>query len=186
MSSRRAFLAAPLGLLAGCGFQPVYAPGGGTNASAGGGIAQNDPSLRRALAAVRVSIIPERNGQILRRTLQRRFEGLEPGIQGRYELDVFLSYATEVLGYRTDGLATRVRIVATVNWALATLAIPREVFERGSARTIDAYNLPDLQFFAADASREDMERRIVAELSDRVVLGVAVALRQRIAATPAA
>jgi LPS-assembly lipoprotein len=53
-------------------------------------------------------------------------------------------------------------------------------------RTLDAYNIPDLQFFAADASREAMERRIVEEVTDRIVLGVAAALRRRLAAPPAA
>ena len=142
--------------------------------------------MRDELAAVRVGPMYERNGQLMRRALQRSFEGSQPGIQARYELDVSLIYASEILGYRTDGLATRVRIIATSNWVLSTLSVPREVIDRGSARTVDAYNLPDLQFFASDASREDMERRLVAELTERVTIGVAVALRRRMAATQAA
>ena len=176
MSSRRALLVAPLLALGACGFRPVYGPGGEVASS---GVGPNEPGLRASMATVRVGIIPERNGQLMRRALQRQLEGNQPGEQGRYELDVSLVYATEVLGYQTDGLATRVRIIATANWVLATMGAPREVVDRGSARTLDAYNLPNLQFFASDASREDMERRLVAELSDRVVLGVAVALRRR-------
>jgi LPS-assembly lipoprotein len=185
LSSRRSLLAAPLLALAGCGFQPVYGPGGERNPVAAG-VGGNEPRLRDELAAVRVGPMYERSGQLMRRALQRGFEGSQPGLQGRYELDVALIYSTEILGFRTDGLATRVRMIATANWVLSTLSVPREVVDRGSARTVDAFNLPDLQFFAADASREDMERRIVAELSDRVVLGVAVALRRRLAAAPAA
>ena len=187
MSSRRALLAAPLlaplVALGACGFRPLYGPNG--EGGTGAAIAANEPSLAEALASVRVGLIPERNGQLMRRALQRQLEGSRPGIQARYDLEVRLIYATEVLGYQTDGLATRVRVVATASWVLATQSVPREVVDRGSARTVDAYNLPNLQFFASDASREDMERRLVAELSERVTVGVAVALRRRMSA-PAA
>jgi LPS-assembly lipoprotein len=186
LSSRRSFLAAPLLALAGCGFQPVYGPGGGANPVATGGALPTEPGIRQALASVRVNIIPERNGQVLRRTLQRSLEGLEPGTQGRYGLDVFLTITVEALGYRRDGLVTRIRYVAITDWVLSTLGIAAEVVERGRARTLDSFNLPDLQFFASDASREDAERRMSAELSDRVLLGVALALRRRLPATPTA
>lgn len=179
MSSRRALLALPLLALGACGFRPLYGPQGN-----GAGVAANEPRLRDSLASVRVGIIPERNGQLLRRALQRQLEGNTSGVQARYDLEVSLVNATEILGFQTDGLATRVRIIATANWVLATMGVPREVVDRGTARTMDAFNLPNLQFFASDASREDMERRLIAELSERVTLGVAVALRRR--AQPAA
>lgn len=172
--------------LAGCGFQPVYAPGGGGALSASGSPAGGNPSLQRAMASVRVGPIGERYGQVMRRNLQRGLEGLEPGVQARYLLDVNIANTAEVLGYRTDGLITRIRVIATANWVLTTIGNPPEAVDRGSARTLDAVNLPDLQFFAADASLEDMNRRLVTELSDRVVQGVAVALRRRMAAAPAA
>lgn len=184
MSSRRKFFVAAAGLLGGCGFQPVYGPNSGANGEPVGGAAvgQNEPRLRDEMAAVRVGPIGERNGQVMRRTLQRNLEGIAPGTQGRYDLQVSLQFATEVLGYRRDGLVTRVRYVGTANWVLATSAIPPVILDRGSARTLDAHNLPDLQFFAADASRDDMERRLITELSDRVTLGVSISLRRRLAA----
>lgn len=178
MSSRRNLVLGTAALLGGCGFQPVYGPGGERRADA---TAPLEPRLLDAMASVRVGPISDRNGQLLRRELQRQLEDRRPGSQVRYDLAVSYSTASEVLGYRRDGTITRVRIVATANWILATAAIPPEVVDRGTARTLDAFNIPDLQFFAADASREDMERRIIAELSDRVVLGVSVALRRRLA-----
>lgn len=178
MSSRRSLILGTAALLGGCGFQPVYGPGGERRADPTTGL---EPALLDAMASVRVGLIPERNGQLLRRELQRQLEDRRPGSQARYDLAVSYAANTEILGYRRDGTITRVRLVATANWILATAAIPPEVVDRGSARTLDAYNIPDLQFFAADASREDMERRLIAELSERVVLGVSVALRRRLA-----
>jgi LPS-assembly lipoprotein len=158
--------------LAGCGFQPVYGPGGERNAVTGAG-------MRDELAAVRVSPIGERNGQLLRRALQRQLEGLRPGTQARYDLRATLSYQAEGEGYRRDGVITRVRYVATATWILSTAALPPVVVERGTVRTLDTYNIPDLQFFASDSSRDDMERRLVAEMSDRIVIAVAAVLRRR-------
>jgi len=146
---------------------------------------QNDPDLRRAMAAVRVGPMYERNGQVMRRILQRNMEGREPGVQGRYDLQVLLVSAIELLGFTNQGLASRIRVTASATWVLSSLSDPPQVLERGSARTLDAFNVPDLQFFASDASNEDMQRRLVVELSDRVTVGVAIALRRHLTATAA-
>jgi LPS-assembly lipoprotein len=168
---RRGLLLSSLGLasagLAGCGFRPVYGPEGERNVASA-----NEPALLDQLASVRVSPIGERTGQVLRRTLQRQLEGLRPGT----------AFQSEALGYRRDGTLTRVRYVATGTWILATAAVPPVIVDRGRVRTLDDFNIPDLQFFAADASRDEMERRLITELSDRIVLGVAVALRRRMQA----
>lgn len=180
MSRRRALLGlGAIGLLGGCGFRPVYAPDGTRSVAANG-----PPALAAELAAVRVAPIGDRTGQLLRRYLQRRLEESRPGTPSRYELQAGISNSVEVLGYRPDGSITRVRYVATATWALLTEAVPPVMVERGTARTLDAYNIPDLQFFAADVSREAMERRILEELGERIVLGVAAALRRRDAAGP--
>jgi LPS-assembly lipoprotein len=181
LSSRRALLLGGAALLGGCGFRPLYAPDGTRNPGAA-----ESPALLDELAAVRVAPIGERTGQVLRRTLQRRLEGPRSGVGSRYELQASIAYNVEVLGYRQDGTITRVRYLATAPWVLTTDAVAPVEVGRGTVRTLDAYNIPDLQFFAADASREAMERRIVEEVTDRIVLGVAAALRRRLAAPPAA
>lgn len=181
MSSRRALVLGAAGLLGGCGFRPLYAPDGSVNTGT-----STSPALADEMAAVRVALIGERTGQVLRRTLQRRLEGSRSGVASRYELQAGITYNVEVLGYRQDGTITRIRYLATGTWVLNTdAAVPAEV-GRGTVRTLDAYNIPDLQFFAADASRDALERRIIDEVSDRIVLGVAAALRRRLAAPPTA
>lgn len=184
MSSRRHLLLSTLGLasagLAGCGFRPVYGPDGESS-----GVAAHEPALMDQLASVRVAPIGERNGQLLRRSLQRQLEGIRPGTQARYDLAASLAWQTEALGFRRDGTLTRVRYVATGTWILSTAAVPPVVVGRGTTRTLDDFNIPDLQFFASDSSRDAMERRLVGELSDRIILAVAIALRQRMQ-TPAA
>ncbi len=166
------------GLLAGCGFRPLYGPDGERT----GADFSGEPRLLQEMAAVRVARIPERNGQILRRILERRFEALGPGTAARYELQTALRTTVEGLGFQRDGNISRVRAIASAPWTLTDGGAPPTVLGRGLARSLDSYNIPSLQFFAADVAREDAERRLIEELGDRIVIGVAATLRQRLRA----
>lgn len=172
MCSRRALLGGLLPGLSGCGFRPLYAP---VSAEDGG-----TADIRDELAAVRVGNVPERSGQLLRRELQRRFEGVRLGVPARYALQVALAYGVEPLGYRRDGTITRLRYTATGSWSLATLGVPPRQIATSAipARTIDAFNIPDLQFFAADSARDAMEARLVERLSEEIFRRVAMELRR--------
>jgi hypothetical protein len=189
--SRRAALALALGL-PGCGFRPLYgsssASGGGSGSAAGG-----DATLVRELAAVRVGPAYERSGQLLRRNLQRRLEGLEPGTAAKYQLELSIAWNYDPVGYRLDGTISRIRVTATGNWVLSTLSVPPQVLGRSAIgyRILDDFDVPDLQFFSADAAREAMEGRVMIGLADEVARQVAMVLRARLreqatAATPAA
>jgi len=133
------------------------------------------------LASVRVGGIYERLGQLLRRSLQRRLEGSVPGTPARYMLQVTVTGVPEILGYRRDGAITRVRYVVSANWALATLSVPPQPVASSAIpyRTLDSFNIPDLQFFAADSARDSMEARVAEELADEIVRHVAMELRRR-------
>ncbi len=158
--------------LSGCGFRPLYAP----YTTEDGGPAD----LRDELAAVRVGNIPERSGQLLRRDLQRRFEGVRVGVPARYALQVAVTYAVEPLGYRRDGTITRLRYVATGNWSLSTLSVPPRQIAVSAipTRALDSFNIPDLQFFAADSARDAMEARLVDQLAEDIFRRVALELRR--------
>ena len=70
---RRLLALGGAGLLAGCGFQPVYMP----TATGKSGPAERD------LAAIHVNLIPDRPGQELRQALQARL-GSDSGMPARY------------------------------------------------------------------------------------------------------
>jgi hypothetical protein len=46
------------------------------------------------------------------------------------------------------------------------------------SRAIDAFNIPDLQFFAADSARDAMEGRLVEQLAEEIFRRVAMELRR--------
>ena len=170
--SRRGLLGGSLGL-AGCGFRPLYAPLTAADGS--------EEDLRTELAAVRIGPLYERSGQLLRRSLQRRLEDTIPGTPARYLLNVGVDLGSEILGYRRDGTITRMRYVVSGNWNLSTLATPPQRIA-GSAipyRTLDAFNIPDLQFFAADSARDAATERLMDALSDEITRQVAMELRRR-------
>lgn len=163
------------GLLAGCGFRPLYGP-------LPAAPEEGPEEFRRELAAIRVGLIPDRFGQVLRRDLQRRFEGLAPGTPARYLLAVAVQFDTEILGYRRDGTISRVRQIAVADWNLTTQAVPPQLVARSERpiRVLDAFNVPDLQFFAADTAREAMEQRLIERLGNEIARGVSLELRRRV------
>lgn len=173
--SRRALLGALLAL-GGCGFRPVYGPDGGGAERAPGAV---PPATALQLASVRVGPMVERTGQQFRRFLQRRLEGRVPGTPSRYVLTVSIVQEVEAIGFRQDGTITRIRFVVNADWVLSTEGDEPEVVERGRARTLDSFNIPDLQFYAAEISGEGMQTRLREELAEQVVQGVAIALSRR-------
>jgi LPS-assembly lipoprotein len=172
LPSRRALLGlGTLGLLglSGCGFRPLYGQGGS--------LASNSP-VSAELAAVEVALIPERNGQLLRRALRQR---LWAGGQAspRFTLATTLQLGIEPEGYRSDGLPTRQRLTATASWQLTTKEATPQLVTSGTERAFDASNIPDNQFFAGDASRDAMFERVMDQLSEQIVTRLAVQLQER-------
>ena len=165
---RRALPALALGL-AGCGFQPLYAPGPMANGR----------DLADELGAVHVSRISERSGQLLRRALQQRMEDSRPGTARRYELRAGITISADLQGYREDGVISRIRFLALSQFVLVRVAPPNEEILRGTARRFDAFNIPESQFFAADVSREAMEQRLMEGLAEDITRRVALELRRR-------
>lgn len=157
---RRALLGAAL-LLGGCGFRPMHGasgPGGGAS----------------GLSRVRVANIPERAGQMLRQALGRRLDPQGVGEAPRHELRVALVIQNEPLGFRSDGAPSRIRSTARADWRVVALGTPETEVATGREQVFDAFNIPDGQFFAADMSRDAMERRLMEQLADRIVERLAV------------
>lgn len=147
--------------LGACGFRPLYGNGG-----AAGPVA-------RGLGTIRVGLIPERNGQLLRRRLEERLGSGREG-PAQYDLRVGLSYGVELQGFARDGTPSRVRVTATASWLLFDLSTPPRLVAQGTERAFDAYNMPENQFFAADVAREAAERRLIEQLAEDLVRRLAV------------
>lgn len=162
----RAVTWAAIGLLAGCGFHPLYAPGGATNAS---------------LNQVFVDIIPNRDGQLLRQALQERLDGSAPA-EKHYILSVVYSTQYEAEGVQQDTSITRNRFIGSAHWVLRKPGALGTAVASGTAHTMDGNNNINSQFFYSDLNSNDVNRRMGASLADAIVEQIAAYFRAHPAA----
>jgi LPS-assembly lipoprotein len=163
-------LAAGAGL-SGCGFQPVYM----RTESDRPGVAQ------RELAAIYVALIPDRPGQLLRQALQDRLERSESGVARRYDLAVSFAISGEGIAIQPDNTATRLREIGSATWTLVAQDPGRTRLSSGQAKAVDALNIFDTQYFAADLENEAIQRRLAEALADQITLQLAAYFRKRAA-----
>ncbi len=145
--------------VSGCGFHPLYAPGGKQSTS---------------MQSVYVDIIANRSGQLLRQALQSRLEGTDDDVAKRYTLSVQFSEAVESLGIQSDNSNTRMRDIGRADWALFPLGSSTNVLATGKVRSVDGYNVIDEQYFYMDLSEEATQRRLADALADQIVTGIGV------------
>ena len=159
MLGRRTAVLGLASLVAGCGFHPVY--GGGQPSSAN-------------LATVYVSLIANRNGQLLRQALQARLEGTSDAAPKRYILSVYFAEAVQALGVQADNSTTRNRDVGSATWVLHPADDPAKALTYGTVRSVDGYNIIDEQFFYQDLEEDATQRRLAQALADQIVLAMGV------------
>ena len=147
--------------LAGCGFHPLYAPAGETNAQ---------------LSHVFVDVIPNRNGQLLRQALQERLDGPEAGDKS-YELTVSYIERTEAIGIQSDNVSTRTRISSEANWVLKKPGLFGAKVTSGTTRALDGTNSISGQFFYSDLSSEAIDKRMGDTLAEQIVEQLAAYFR---------
>jgi LPS-assembly lipoprotein len=168
--SRRWVCLGSLTALAGCGFQPVYMP-----------TASNNPGpAQRGLASVYVELIPERPGQLLRQALQERFAD-DSGTKSSYDLHVSFGVSGEGIAIEQNDIATRLRLTGTATWSLTGRDEKHTTLTSGSARALDAVNVFDSQYFAADQEVEVETKRIAENIATQIATQLAVWFRQRAA-----
>jgi len=148
-------------VLTGCGFRPMYAArGDGTAGPAEEGLAQ-----------ISVALIPERAGQLLRQTLQSRFDRGNLGLARKYELTVGYAFSGEVLSIeQATSAPTRYRLVGVASWTLVSQDPQRRTLVAGTARSMDGLNLFNQQFFAMDMESEAVQRRISEAVAEQITL----------------
>ena len=147
--------------LSACGFHPLYAPRGATASGP-----------QQELAAIDVSLIPDRPGQLLRQALQQRLDH-DSAVAKRYTLEVSFGVAGDAIGIQRDSTSTRVRQVATATWSLKALDPAHTLVTNGTARALDGVNIIDQQYFAADLEGETATKRITETVADQITLQIA-------------
>lgn len=151
MSWRRSGAAAILSLAAltgACGYQPIY----GTAPGIAG------ETVAAELAQIRIAVIPNRTGQILRNYLIRSLNPDGRPDRPLYTLNVRVSEVEEDLGIRKDDTATRANLVVSANFRLVDR--DGQPVTSGTVQTITSYNLLLDQFATLSAERDARDRAL--------------------------
>jgi LPS-assembly lipoprotein len=158
--SRRRFLgllAAP-GLLAACGFTPLYGTGAPAAAMAG-----------------RVEVVPVPGGPGF--ALYERLTGrLGPATAPTHRLEVALGLERAGVALTQENVTTRYDVIGTADYLLVPLAGGPPVAQ-GTVRAITGYSAPanpSGSAFAVRAAEQDAERRLAVDLADQIVQRLAV------------
>jgi LPS-assembly lipoprotein len=162
-------IALAVGLVAtSCGFHPLYAPSGTTNAQ---------------LSQIFVAVIPNRDGQLLRQSLQEHLDGSEE-TEKRYILTVSYSLQAAVEGVQADSSITRTRYIGTAQWVLKTPGLLGKTITSGFAQSLDGVNAINSQFLYGDLQSDAIYRRLSDALANRISEELAAYFRSH--GTPAA
>ncbi|WP_291299114.1 hypothetical protein [Elioraea sp.] len=175
MRRRALLLAPPLLTVGACGFRPLYgeAPQGAAASTASGD-----------LAATRVALIADREGQLLRQALVQNL-GSDRGAPALYELLVRVQVRREQLAVQQDQTETRNRVSAVAEFVLRPLTPPGDPVTRGRALAVDAFNVGTDQYFAAQLSGEAAVRRLTERLAQDITGQLAAFYARRRATTAA-
>jgi LPS-assembly lipoprotein len=165
MPMRRSALPAlaSLVLLAGCGFQPMYAPA-----------AQGGP----AIGPIFVDTVPTKAGYVLKSELDRLFD-VERGRGPVRRLSITLSESVAGLGFRLDESASRSDLILAASYTLYD--VNGKAVLNGAVNAVASYDIPS-SAYGEIAAQNDARERAAEVLAERLRSELALKLaRQRVA-----
>lgn len=156
--------------LAACGLSPMYAGGASSGAAQG-------------LAAVDIPMIPGRSGWLVKNALDERL-GVASKATPAYRLDVRLDDRLDALGVLGDDTVTRQRRILRARYQLVDLATGGIILDAtaGSDAGIDVVSSEYATIAAEQTALENLAR----EIADRMATRIALTLKDRAQAAPAA
>lgn len=146
-------------LLAACGFEPLYAPGGPAAGAAG---------------RIEVGVIDGAPGFAMRERLAARLG--EPA-GATHRLDIDLAFEQTGVAITEKDVTSRFDVTGTAEWKLVSLSADRNVLS-GTESVVTGYSAPTSETssaFAILSARRDAEKRLAETLADRVAQRIAVA-----------
>ncbi len=146
MSFRLVLTLCVCGLLAGCGFRPLY--GDFDTGSAGARFLQ-----------IEIDTTKDREGQLLRAELVRLLYGSRAPEAPRYRLITVLTENTTSLAVQKSAFATRGNLIMTGAVRLIDRRSGVSVFETSSQSTV-SYNILDSEFASLLAEKNARERAV--------------------------
>jgi LPS-assembly lipoprotein len=146
---RRFGLVLTLAALAGCGFTPVYGPGGAGTA---------------LLAQLSLDPPQDRNAYLLQRRVEERLGQATADV---WRLSTNVKTENIGLGFTTDGDITRYNVHGTADYTLRRTG-RSEVFKQGKIQHFTSYSATGTTV-ATLAAKRDAEVRLIIILADQII-----------------
>ncbi len=150
-------------LIAACGFEPMYGEKRGVE-------------VQSELHTVRVALIANRTGQLLRRYLLDRIQTGDQPPPALYQLEVGIIESRQYYGIQRDLTATYARVVLTGTYTLRDLKTQQSAIN-GSVNVYSSYNVVTDPFNTVVAE-QDARERAVKNLGDELISRMAFFLRK--------
>jgi LPS-assembly lipoprotein len=149
--------------LDGCGFQPLYA--------------RHEKEFNADLAAIRVTTIPNRIGQLIEISLRDSFNPTDIKVEQRYNLEVLLQQSLGDFAIRSDGTASRQVYYAIANFTLRDAKTGDSVFA-GTTRWNDSFNVAESEY-SVIVAEDTAAKRAAREISEDIYTRVSMYFRQK-------
>jgi len=157
------FAGAIVAALAGCGFEPLYGSHEGR-------------VVREDLSQVRIGLIENREGQILRNELTTLMHPTGPAPAQPYELTVRLTASKQSLAVSKTKFSTRYNYVLTAAYVLSDQANALRPFSDSSTLT-GSYDVVRSDF-ATVANESDVRDRLLREMARVIATRISAHFRQ--------
>ena len=150
---------AALGVLTGCGFEPIYGSAGPSNISA-------------ELSTIQVAPIKDRIGQQLRNLLLDRINPTGSPRKPKYNLTVQISESKQELAIKKTDISTRANLRFTAKFQLQGIEQFAGRMLTGEAKIVTSYNILSSNFGTL-ATEQNARQRAVRELSNEITNRIA-------------
>lgn len=150
-----------IGLLSGCGFQPMYAPHHGTS---------------EELTKIKINVIADRTGQMLRNKLSQNFTPHgHTSAHPLYALDVRVTETRSDISFRKDATSRRAQITMVAHYSLKSLDT-QKIVTAGTVEEISGFSIGSQADFAslpAVVSEKNTRERLIEALAQEITLQLA-------------
>ena len=154
-----ALISTIFGVLAGCGFQPMYGPG-----------------LSPQLSSIYVEPIAERDGYELRNTLIDALHSDGDKAGKLYSLKVTLNENSQGIALQNDATITRYNNLLVAHYALSDMR--GNVLTTGSQTELSAYNVVQSPY-ATLTAQQDASKRAAQDVAERIHLDLGAWFRKQ-------
>ena len=144
---------AALGVLTGCGFEPIYGSAGPSNISA-------------ELSTIQVAPIKDRIGQQLRNLLLDRVNPTGTPRKPKYNLTVQIAESKQELAIKKTDISTRANLTLTAKFQLRGLEQFAGRMLAGEAKIVTSYNILSSDFGTLSAEKNARRRAALVLASD--------------------